>query len=249
MQNNFFKKKDGAKPGEGKAVYMVILLLLLAACASTAVVSWLSSTGNNSSQNQSNIEAKLPPIDTADPQNDDLKQSSDSLTQKLQEEQKKANQTATPGTSDQPSSAKVEKTVFPTFQAPISGKTSMAFSMDQPVFSKTLQEWRTHSGVDVDADIGTAVAAAAAGDVQYVKNDPRYGVTVIVNHGHNVKTVYSNLSNELSVVEGQKVKAGDIIGSVGDTASFESLEVSHLHFEVLENNKPVDPLKHVSINE
>ena len=257
MQNKFFNRKVGKKPiSGGKAIYMVILLLLLAACASTAVVSWLSSSSNTPGTDQSNMESKIPPIETLGPDENDLKESSNTLLKNQEEDnknpEKKANQAPTTKPNEKTVSTepkKLEKTIYPVFQCPVVGTVLEAFSMDKPVFSKTLQEWRTHSGIDISAEIGTAVSAAAAGEVEYVKNDPRYGVTVIVDHGNNVKTVYANLASELSVVEKQKVKAGDIIGSVGDTAAFESAEDPHLHFEVLANNIPVDPSQRVSFQD
>ncbi len=127
------------------------------------------------------------------------------------------------------------------FIMPVLGEITFDYSMDKLVYSKTLEDWRTHSGVDIAADRGTPVKVVADGVVSQVKNDPRFGITVIIEHSNGIKTVYSNLASAEMIHPNQKVKQGEIIGSVGDTAIFESAERSHLHFEVLKDDEPVDP--------
>lgn len=91
------------------------------------------------------------------------------------------------------------------------------------------------------------VKAVADGVISEIKNDPRYGVVVIIDHKNGIKTVYSNLASDDMVTSNQKVKQGDVIGIVGNTALFESAEQPHLHFEVLMDNEPVDPLAYLPI--
>jgi len=124
---------------------------------------------------------------------------------------------------------------------PVFGDISLDYAMDKLVYSKTLEDWRTHSGLDISSSRGTAVKAAADGYVYQIKNDPRFGITIILNHSDGVKTVYSNLASGDYVVTNQNVKAGDVIGSIGNTALFETAEPAHLHFEVLINDAYVDP--------
>lgn len=127
------------------------------------------------------------------------------------------------------------------FIMPVFGQVSFGYASDKLVYSKTLDEWRTHSGIDIAADRGTTVKSVADGVISDIKNDPRYGITVIVDHKNGLKTVYSNLSSNEMVSFNQKVKQGDIIGVIGNTALFETAEESHLHFEVLKDNETVDP--------
>lgn len=124
---------------------------------------------------------------------------------------------------------------------PVFGEVTFEFAKDKLVYSKTLEEWRTHEGMDIGADRGTPVKAAADGVISEIKNDPRFGIVVIIDHKNGLKTVYSNLASDDMVTPNQKIKQGDIIGSVGNTAAFESAEQAHLHFEVLLDNVPVDP--------
>lgn len=139
------------------------------------------------------------------------------------------------------SEGKSESSKNVTFAMPVFGEVTFEYAMDKLVYSKTLDEWRAHSGVDLRADRGTPVKVVADGVVTEVKNDPRFGVTVIVEHKNGIKTLYANLASGDMVTPNQKVKQGEIIGSVGNTAIIESAEPAHLHFEVLKDNKPVDP--------
>ena len=127
------------------------------------------------------------------------------------------------------------------FSMPVFGEISFEYAQDKLVYSKTLDEWRSHAGLDLKADRGTPVKVVADGVVTEIKNDPRLGVTIIVDHLNGLKTVYANLANGDMVSPNQKVKQGEVIGAVGNTASFEAADPSHLHFEVLKNNKNVNP--------
>ena len=89
--------------------------------------------------------------------------------------------------------------------------------------------------------IRTVVKASADGKVASIKNDPRYGLTVIVEHVNGYKTVYANLLSTEFVVEGETIKQGQSLGTVGNTASFEISDEPHLHFELLKNNEQQDP--------
>ena len=128
------------------------------------------------------------------------------------------------------------------FEAPIKGEIIREFAKDSLVFSNTLQEWITHTGIDIKADKTSVVKSAASGTVYAIKNDPRYGLTVIINHDNGYQTIYSNLLTAEFVVKGEKVEKGQSIGTVGNTASFEVSDEYHLHFELLKNNEYLDPV-------
>lgn len=134
-----------------------------------------------------------------------------------------------------------EKTVDLQFALPVEGDIVRDFAVDSLIYSETLQEWTTHTGVDIKADKTTVVKAAEAGTVKTIKNDPRYGMTVVIEHANGFKTSYSNLLTSEFVVEGEKVEKGQSIGTVGNTAAFEIADEPHLHFEILKDNVAVDP--------
>lgn len=127
------------------------------------------------------------------------------------------------------------------FQKPVDGEIMREYAKDNLVYSETLQEWTTHLGIDIKADKTTVVKAAEAGTVKSIKNDPRYGLTIVIEHDNEFQTVYSNLLTSEFVVEGEKVEKGQSIGTVGNTAAFEIADEPHLHFEILKNSIQEDP--------
>ena len=129
----------------------------------------------------------------------------------------------------------------PEFKMPVSGEIMKEFADNKLVYSSTLDVWTTHNGIDIAADKTTVVKASAEGTVKSIKNDPRYGITVIIEHVNGYKTVYSNLLSTEFIVEGEKVKQGQSIGTVGDSAAFEVSDEPHLHFEILKNNEQLNP--------
>lgn len=134
-----------------------------------------------------------------------------------------------------------ETTVELSFEKPVEGDVVRDFAVDSLIYSDTLQEWTTHTGIDIKADKTTVVKAAEAGTVKTIKNDPRYGLTVIIEHANGFQTVYSNLLTSEFVVEGEKVEKGQSLGTVGNTAVFEIADEPHLHFEILKDSVQVDP--------
>lgn len=127
------------------------------------------------------------------------------------------------------------------FERPVEGEIMKAYAKDNLVYSETLQEWTTHLGIDIKADKTTVVKAAEAGTVKTIKNDPRYGLTIIIEHDDGYKTVYANLLSSEFVVEGEKIEKGQSIGTVGNTATFEIVDEPHLHFEILKDGVQIDP--------
>ena len=129
----------------------------------------------------------------------------------------------------------------PVFVKPVEGDIIREFAKDKLVYSNTLQEWVTHNGIDIKADKTTVVKSAAAGKISAIKNDPRYGLTVTIEHDNGFKSIYANLLTAEFITEGEAVEAGQTIGTVGNTATFEILDEPHLHFEITKDNEYVDP--------
>lgn len=136
---------------------------------------------------------------------------------------------------------KEETTVELSFEKPVEGDVVREFAMNNLIYSETLQEWTTHTGIDIKAEKTTVVKAAEAGTVKTIKNDPRYGLTIIVEHANGFQTIYSNLLTSEFVVEGEKVEKGQSLGTVGNTAAFEIADEAHLHFEIIKDSAHVDP--------
>ena len=136
---------------------------------------------------------------------------------------------------------KEEKVADPTFKKPVEGEITSGFAKDTLIYSNTLQEWVTHNGIDIKADKATIVTASAEGTIKSIKNDPRFGITVVIEHVNGYSTVYANLLTAEFVKEGEKVKQAQTIGTVGNTATFEIADDAHLHFEILKDSEYVDP--------
>ena len=129
------------------------------------------------------------------------------------------------------------------FIYPVSGEIGLSHSPENLIFSKTLGEWTTHVGIDIQAKRGTPVAASEEGIVESITETASKGIEIILSHKDGYKTIYSNLSTKEMVKVGQKVEKGRIISGIGNTASFEYYEPEHLHFEIYKNNKPLNPLE------
>lgn len=134
-----------------------------------------------------------------------------------------------------------DTTVELNFEKPVEGDIVRDFAVDGLIYSETLQEWTTHTGIDIKAEKTTVVKVAESGTVKTIKNDPRYGLTIVVEHVNGFQTVYSNLLTSEFVVEGEKVEKGQSLGTVGNTAAFEIADEPHLHFEILKDSIHVDP--------
>ena len=136
---------------------------------------------------------------------------------------------------------KETKKLDPVFSMPVEGDVIKEYAKDKLVYSDTLKEWVTHAGIDIKADKTTIVKASEEGKIKSIKNDPRYGLTVVIEHNNGYSTVYSNLLTAEFVTAGENVKKGQTIGTVGNTATFEISDESHLHFEILKDGVNVDP--------
>ena len=133
----------------------------------------------------------------------------------------------------------------PKFVKPVEGEISKEYAKENLVYSETLQEWTTHLGVDIKADKTTVVKAAADGKIKSIKNDPRYGLSIIIEHQNGFETLYANLLTSEFVQVGEEVKQGQSIGTVGNTATFEIADEAHLHFEISKNNETLDPSQYI----
>ena len=141
--------------------------------------------------------------------------------------------------------AEVSAAAARTVIRPVAGETIAAYSMDALVYNETMADWRTHSGIDIQAAEGDSVKTAANGKVVKVEDDELMGTTVVIEHAGGYSTQYSCLQKDPPVTVGQEVAAGDVIGQVGSTASAETEMGAHLHFSVSKDGKVIDPSEYV----
>lgn len=151
--------------------------------------------------------------------------------------------TATAAPTPTPKAASADKKAA----APVSGKVVWGYAQDKLIYSKTLDQWTTHLGVDIACLEGTTVKCVLGGTVEKVYTDDALGTTVIVAHSSDRKSLYANLNDTVPVQAGDKVNAGTVLGTVGHSAISECAEESHLHFAFFQNGKAVDPATKVKI--
>ena len=129
----------------------------------------------------------------------------------------------------------------PASTQPVSGRVLNSYSGDELVYSKTLGDWRTHNGVDYAASRGAEVTAPAAGKVVETGTDDKWGpVVAIEDASGRIWRVCG--TTDTKVKKGDTVSAGQTIGKVG-SVSCECAEESHIHLEVMEGEKYLDPIK------
>jgi murein DD-endopeptidase MepM/ murein hydrolase activator NlpD len=117
------------------------------------------------------------------------------------------------------------------------------YSNMNPVYSKTLGDWRTHNGIDFSGEAGGAVVAISYGEVISIYEDTLFGTCVLIDHGNGVTAKYCGLNKDtLNVKEHSSVNSEDIIGYLGEVPC-EKQEGAHLHFEITHNGEIVEPLE------
>lgn len=127
------------------------------------------------------------------------------------------------------------------FIKPADGEIVKDYSKDNLVYSSTLEEWTTHLGIDIAMQKTDVVKAVADGKVKSIKNDPRYGLTIVIEHQNGFESIYSSLLTAEFITVGEEIKQGSTIATVGNTATFEIADTTHLHFEMKKDGQTVDP--------
>ncbi|WMJ82631.1 peptidoglycan DD-metalloendopeptidase family protein [Oscillospiraceae bacterium LTW-04] len=252
MSDRSENKFTGFLSGKG---FYVVLAFCLAGAGTAAYLAMETSTGDATvqppaqsstitRQHSAADEWNFPQLEEAAGKQDGVKiessQPSSSSSKVQSSSSQPAERSTGSGQSGVPaSSAKLSLTM------PIEGEVFTPYSNGELVKSETLGDWRTHNGVDIAAEQGAAVKAAAKGKVTAVRSDALWGYVVEITHSNGVVTNYCGLAKQLSVKEGDSVKLGQVVGLVGYIPA-ESLMPSHLHFECKQNGKFIDPMSVMS---
>ena len=135
---------------------------------------------------------------------------------------------------------------LPSFILPVRGVMLKKHDPSLQVYSTTMGDYRVHLGVDIATLEGAPVYAAADGTVKRIWKDALMGYCVAIEHSGESISVYKNLSDVLpsGIIEGAKVKAGQQIASVGESAMVEIADEPHLHFELSVEAEYVDPTEY-----
>ena len=127
------------------------------------------------------------------------------------------------------------------FGKPLKGEIQKIFSIDKVIYSKTLEMWKIHDGIDISGDLGEDVLAVEKGTVTKIYDDSFYGKTVVIDHGQGYISSYSNLDEEVYVKVNSTVKKGQKIGKIGSTSIGEIKDEPHIHFMMYKDGVEVDP--------
>ena len=127
------------------------------------------------------------------------------------------------------------------FVQPVNGTVQRGYSVTALAYDETMQDWRTHDGVDIEAPEGEKVSAITSGTVSAVFFDDRYGTTVTIDHGNGLICAYAGLQDVPTVCVGDTVAAGDTIGAVGKSCKCESAQGPHLHLTAMRNGESISP--------
>ena len=142
-----------------------------------------------------------------------------------------------PAVSEEPTEA--EAVIF---YSPLGFSIGKDYSMGIPVFSQTMNDYRTHNGVDFRGVKGENVKTPATGTVVSVTKDAVWGNTVTIDHKNGITSSISGLADEALISVGTEVYTDTIIGVVGDIP-IESADEAHIHLEMRTNGQLVDPIE------
>ena len=123
---------------------------------------------------------------------------------------------------------------------PSGGAIIKPCSIKELAYSRTMKDWRVHSGLDIAAEKGEIVKSVAEGTVSDIMHDSLYGTTIVINQNDGLMEYYRGLNKDTAVRQGENIAAGATIGTVGEIPC-ESADGTHLHIEVMKENKYLDP--------
>lgn len=139
-----------------------------------------------------------------------------------------------------------QKNTVKTYSMPVQGEIIKNYSEKELQYSATYGDMRLHSGIDIACEEGTAVSACADGTVLSAENSSELGSVVTIDHGDGIAARYAAIK-DVKVKAGDKVSAGDIIGSV-TAIPCECADQSHLHLEVYKDGHAAAPLETLKLD-
>ena len=131
-----------------------------------------------------------------------------------------------------------------TLQWPIAGEVLLNYSMDKAIYFSTMQQYRYNPSVVIAAKEGDTITAAADATVKKIYHDVQTGNTILFDLGDGYELTYGQLT-DITLEEGQQVKAGDVVGKVAAPTIFYSVEGSNVYFKMTKDGEPVNPLEMV----
>lgn len=225
----------------GKGFYIVLFL-----CAAVIGVSaWVMATGNEAMKKSESSDSVIGThrvetvIAPAAEGSDWIDES------EIAPPETRAETMAEPELSEEESAAAAIQAAPAVYVWPVLGQVEREYSVAALKYDVTMQDWRTHGGIDIACSEGANVLAARGGQIVSIVNDGLYGTVLTIDHGDGMRSVYANLNEATAVPVGAWVDAGVTIGTVGRSALCEIGQDSHLHFELRRSGALVDPLAYL----
>ncbi len=236
MNLGTIKDKTGKTILRKRSVKKVASLIAVCCVAVIAVTAMVSLTGKN----------EQTPVLEAPKTTESNKVNSNATVDKQSPTLPPVPTTSAPEPTDAPASSGAS--VSASMLLPVTGGNVLkGYASDSLVYSQTLDHWCTHTALDIAAPSGTLVLSAQDGVISQVSEDALMGLTVTITHDSGLETVYSSLESVTEKVkEGSSVLKGQAIGTVGNSASSESSDGAHLHFEVKKDGKNVNPQNYLN---
>lgn len=133
------------------------------------------------------------------------------------------------------------------FALPSENNITKHFSGGEMVKNTTTDDWRAHTGIDIAGKVGDPIKCICDGTVTDVRDDELWGTTVTVDHGNGISSEYRGLGRGSTPEVGTQVKINDKIGNLGEIP-VEKADGVHLHLEIREQDKLIDPEKVIGTN-
>lgn len=257
MQKGRFQK--AFQFAENKGFYIILGLCVIAIGVSGYVLFFTGEQGaeedvlpvQQSSMKQEKVSENVP--DVTVPKKEPAKKEEQTITPQPPKE-KELQQNKPEVTTDSPQKTNAvqvggkTEVKQPVFALPVrEAEILRAFSGDQLLFDETMGDWRTHNGTDFACDEGDEVLAVMDGTVEKVSCDAMLGNCVVIDHGAGLQSLTCGLASADGVKTGAKISAGQMIGRAGKSMPAESAQDSHIHLEMRENGKLVDPMSVLKI--
>lgn len=127
---------------------------------------------------------------------------------------------------------------------PLNSKVEKDYSDGDMVYSETMDDWRTHNGIDISGNVGDNAISVQDGEVIEITTDELWGEKITIQHGNGLKAIYCGV--KAKVKNGEKVEQGQVIGTVV-SIPLEEKDGVHVHLETEVDGKTVDPIKALNL--
>lgn len=247
------KMNNNSKENRRANLYVTLLVILMMIAVVVAIAGAVVRNVNTEAPETTKVTGKTEEVTKADATADDaFAEEEDETTEQPDELAEKDGETKEDASADTTVSVdgEAEEEQLPQFINPTGGEIMQNYSMEVPVFSITMNDYRTHSGVDISVGAGEAIYAAADGVIEEIWDDPMMGKCLSISHAGGGVSTYANLNEELpaGITVGTNVAAGDIIAAAGESALEEIAQEPHLHFELEVDGVSVNPADYIDFS-